>query len=90
MYICAVLPEPSLLAHINREQKEASDKESQLWPHRVARHACLKALKQHNNKTPFPMRWLIYRNFKKLELVFVKHYAPNICLPLNMAKFAVP
>ena len=25
----------------------------------------------------------------QLELVFVKHYAPNICLPLNMAKFAV-
>ena len=23
------------------------------------------------------------------EPVFVKHYAPNICLPLNMAKFAV-
>ena len=25
----------------------------------------------------------------KLELVFVKHYAPNICLSLNMAEFAV-
>ena len=25
----------------------------------------------------------------KLEPVFVKHYAPNICLSLNMAKFAV-
>ena len=23
---------------------------------------------------------------KKLEPVFVRHYAPNICLPLNMAK----
>ena len=25
----------------------------------------------------------------KLELVFVKHYAPNICLSPNMAEFAV-
>ena len=25
----------------------------------------------------------------KLELVFIKHYAPNICLSPNMAKFAV-
>ena len=24
---------------------------------------------------------------QKIEPVFVKHYAPNICLPLNMAKF---
>ena len=26
---------------------------------------------------------------QKLELVFIKHYAPNICLSPNMAKFAV-
>ena len=25
----------------------------------------------------------------KLELVFVKHYAPNICLSPNMAEYAV-
>ena len=25
----------------------------------------------------------------KLELVFIKHYAPNICLSSNMVKFAV-
>ena len=28
------------------------------------------------------------RKETKLEPVFVKHYAPNICLPLKMAKFA--
>ena len=26
----------------------------------------------------------------KLEPVFIKHYATNIWVPLNMAKFAVP
>ena len=26
---------------------------------------------------------------RELELVFVKHYAPNICLSPNMAEFAV-
>ena len=26
----------------------------------------------------------------KLEPVFAKYYAPNICLPLNMDEFAVP
>ena len=26
---------------------------------------------------------------EKLELVFIKHYAPNICLSPNMAEFAV-
>ena len=26
--------------------------------------------------------------FSKLESVFMKHYAPNICLPLKMAKLA--
>ena len=26
---------------------------------------------------------------KKLEPVFVKHYAPNICLSIDMAKLAV-
>ena len=26
---------------------------------------------------------------KKLELVFIKHYALNICLSPNMAEFAV-
>ena len=25
----------------------------------------------------------------ELELVFIKHYAPNICLPQNMAEIAV-
>ena len=42
-------------------------------------------------------RWRVILNYKqflmsiytknKLEPVFVKHYASNICLPLNMAKF---
>ena len=32
--------------------------------------------------------WMsIYTHKKKREPVFVKHYAPNIWLPLNMAKF---
>ena len=37
--------------------------------------------------------WNYYKTFwmsvytKILEPVFVKHYAPNICLPLNIAKF---
>ena len=31
----------------------------------------------------------IYAFQEKLELVFVKHYAPNICLSPNMAEFAV-
>ena len=26
---------------------------------------------------------------EQLEMVFIKHYAPNICLSPNMAKFAV-
>ena len=26
----------------------------------------------------------------ELEPVFVKHYVPTICLPLNMAKFETP
>ena len=30
----------------------------------------------------------VHQNFK-LELVFVKHYAPNICSSPNMAEFAV-
>ena len=29
-------------------------------------------------------------NVIELEPVSVKHYVPNICLPLNMAKFALP
>ena len=32
---------------------------------------------------------LNFRKNIKLELVFIKHYAPNICLSPNMAKFAV-
>ena len=28
-------------------------------------------------------------NKEQLDLVFVKHYAPNICLIPNMAEFAV-
>ena len=31
----------------------------------------------------------IYKHSIKLELVFVKHYAPNICLSPGMAEFAV-
>ena len=31
--------------------------------------------------------WMSIYTHKKIEPVFVKHYAPNICLPLNMAKF---
>ena len=30
-----------------------------------------------------------WQNKIKLELVFVKHYAPNICLSPDMAEFAV-
>ena len=33
------------------------------------------------------MESIFHRN-KKYKPVFVKHYAPNICLPLNMDKFA--
>ena len=31
----------------------------------------------------------MYNKQYKLELVFVKHYAPNNCLSPNMAEFAV-
>ena len=34
------------------------------------------------------VRLALPRDFE-LELVFVKHYAPNICLSPNMAKFVV-
>ena len=34
------------------------------------------------------LQWESRKNVE-LELVFVKHYAPNICLSPNMAKFAV-
>ena len=40
--------------------------------------------------SPFHMEnsyWTVL--LEKLELVFVKHYAPNICLSPNMADFAL-
>ena len=33
-------------------------------------------------------KWQTIQISFKLEPVFVKHYAPNICLPLKIGKFA--
>ena len=43
------------MAH--RELKEASDKELEIWPHRIAGHAHFK---EHNANLPFLMGWLKY------------------------------
>ena len=51
------------------------------WPEFVIKACARAAMLYHIRNAD--------KNNIQLELVFVKHYAPNICLSPNVAKFAV-
>ena len=40
------------------KELEEADKEPEIWPHRIAAHACLNEHKPHDTKVSFLVSWL--------------------------------
>ena len=60
--MCAVRPEPSLLHTYSIEADEESDLKSDIYPHWMAVHACLKEEFREDEKYHNLMTWLIWKD----------------------------